>query len=283
MKTILMPFNDALVGTHTLDQACLIAHRFDGHIEGLYLTRTAQVYPVDGIALAGAGAYIAYLPEDSVDQSESDRDRFIQLMAERGVPMRPLEEAGPGPSASWKVVEGLEAQIVGDRARLFDLTVIGRTASDAPTDWEAMVEAVLFESGRPVLIAAPQAPEQLGKNVVIHWNASHEAARTIAAGMPFLREAERVLTVTVAGDEVPGPSAEEMVASLVRAGVTAESRVVEPKGRSVGEALLEEASDLSADLMIKGAYTHNRLRQLVFGGVTRHVLSRAELPVVMAH
>ena len=283
MKTILLPFSDEPPAVHALDQACLVAHRFDSHIEGLFLNRTAQVFPVDGIALAGAGAYITYLKDDGVDHTETARERFTELMAERGVAMRDLTETGPGPSASWNAVEGLEAQIVGDRARLFDLTVIGRTSRDAPTDWEAMCEAVFFESGRPVLLAAPETPEELGKNVVIHWNASHEAARTIAAGMPFLRDADQVLTVTVAGDQVPGPSGEAMVANLVRAGVSAESRTVEPAGRSVGETLLDEAVSVGADLMIKGAYTHNRLRQLVFGGVTRHVLSRAELPVVMAH
>ena len=283
IKTILLPFNDEPQALPALDQACLIAHRFDSHIEGLYFARRPQILPVDGIALAGAGAYIACMKDEDAGHTDAVRGRFAELMEERGVPMRPLTEAGAGPSASFEAVEGFEAQIVGDRARLFDITVIARTSDQAVTDWEAMCESVFFESGRPVLLAAPHTPEQLGRNVAIHWNASHEAARTIAAGMPFLREADRVFMITVAGAEVPGPSAEAAVANLVRSGISAESQTVEAGGRSAGEALLDAASSVGADLMVKGAYTHSRLRQLVFGGITRHVLSHAELPVVMAH
>ena len=283
IKTILLPFNDEAQGLTALEQACLIAHRFDSHIEGLHFARRPQILPVDGIALAGAGAYIACMKDEDAAHTDAARERFSALMAERGVPMRPLTEAGSGPSASFESVEGFEAQIVGDRARLFDITVIARTSDQAITDWEAMCESVFFESGRPVLLAAPETPQELGRNVVIHWNASHEAARTIAAGMPFLREADRVFMVTVAGAEVPGPSAEDAVANLVRSGISAESRTVEASGQSAGEALLEAAKSVGADLMVKGAYTRGRLRQLVFGGITRHVLSHAELPVVMAH
>ena len=283
IKTILLPFNDEPQALPALEQACLIAHRFDSHIEGLFFARRPQILPVDGIALAGAGAYIACMKGEDAGHTDAMRERFAALMTERGVPMRPLTETGSGPSASFESVEGFEAQIVGDRARLFDITVIGRTSDQAITDWEAMCESVFFESGRPVLLAAPETPEALGRNVVIHWNASHEAARTIAAGMPFLRQADRVFIVTVAGAEVPGPSAEAMVANLVRSGISAESRTVEASGQSPGEALLEAAKNVGADLMVKGAYTHSRLRQLVFGGITRHVLSHAELPVVMAH
>ena len=283
IKTILLPFNDEPQALPALEQACLIAHRFDSHIEGLYFTRRPQILPVDGIALAGAGAYIACMKDEDAGHTEAVRERFVRLMAERSIPMRPLTEAGEGPSAGFESVEGFEAQIVGDRARLFDITVIGRTSDQAITDWEAMCESVFFESGRPVLLAAPETPEELGRNVVVHWNASHEAARTIAAGMPFLRRADRVFMVTVAGAEVPGPSAEDAVASLVRSGISAESRTVETAGRSAGHALLEAARGVGADMMVKGAYTRGRLRQLVFGGITRHVLSHAELPVVMAH
>ena len=283
IKTILLPFNDEPQALCALEQACVIAHRFDSHIEGLYFVRRPQILPVDGIALAGAGAYIACMKDEDTGHTEAVRGRFTELMAERGIPIRPLTEAGSGPSASFESVEGFEAQIVGDRARLFDITVIGRTSDQAVTDWEAMCESVFFESGRPVLLAAPETPKHFGRNVVIHWNASHEAARTIAAGMPFLREADQVFIVTVAGAELPGPSAEAMVANLVRSGISAESRAVEAEGRSAGEALLDTAKSVGADLMVKGAYTRSRLRQLVFGGITRHVLSHAELPVVMAH
>ena len=284
IKTILLPFNDEPQALPALDQACLIAHRFDSHIEGLHFARRPQILPVDGIALAGAGAYIACMKDEDAGHTDAVRGRFAELMEERGVPMRPLTETGAGPSASFEAVEGFEAQIVGDRARLFDITVIARTSDQAVTDWEAMCESVFFESGRPVLLAAPHTPEQLGRNVAIHWNASHEAARTIAAGMPFLREAgPRVHDHGGGGGGAGGRARRPRSRTWCAGGISAESQTVEAAGRSAGEALLDAASNVGADLMVKGAYTHSRLRQLVFGGITRHVLSHAELPVVMAH
>ena len=90
-----------------------------------------------------------------------------------------------------------------------------------------------------------------------------------------------VLTVT--GATVPGPSGEDLAEHLRRGGVNASAKTVDPGTRPVGGAILEEAQSQGADLLFKGAYTHARLRQMIFGGPTRHILTHAELPVFMAH
>jgi nucleotide-binding universal stress UspA family protein len=145
------------------------------------------------------------------------------------------------------------------------------------------LEAALFESGRPILIAPPRPPEALGKNIVIAWNGSTETARTIAFAMPFLAQAERVNVLTVEGGGVLGPTGTEVVRHLGRSGISATAAEVAPGERSVGEAILEEAAAEGADLLVKGAYTHSRLRQMIFGGATSHILDAADLPVFMAH
>jgi nucleotide-binding universal stress UspA family protein len=101
--------------------------------------------------------------------------------------------------------------------------------------------------------------------------------------MPFLTRAEQVTVLTVEGETVPGPSGAHLAQHLVRNGINASALTVEPKGRSGGAAFLEEARVMNADLMLKGAYTHTRLRQMIFGGLTRHILTHAELPVLLAH
>ena len=123
----------------------------------------------------------------------------------------------------------------------------------------------------------------LGDIIAIHWNGSTEAARTIALGMPFLNNASRVVVLTNTDGMVPGPSGEDVTRHLRRHGLPAEYRGIASGSTASGEALLTECTEMGADLLIKGAYTHNRLRQLVFGGATRHILSHAELPVLMAH
>jgi nucleotide-binding universal stress UspA family protein len=145
------------------------------------------------------------------------------------------------------------------------------------------LETALFESGRPILIAPPSPPANLGQNVVIAWNGSTETARTIAMAMPFLARAEQVLVLSVDEGMVPGPSAAEVAQNLVRNRIQARSRHAQAAGRGAGAAILEEAAAAGADLLLKGAYTHSRLRQMIFGGATSHILGAAEIPVIMAN
>ena len=144
-------------------------------------------------------------------------------------------------------------------------------------------EAALFDSGRPVLMAPPVAPQTLGDTVLIHWNRSTETARAIALAMPVLAQAKRVQFLFVEGNSVAGPSAREAVGHLAAHGITATEKTVEAKGRNPGEVILAEAKTFGADLLIKGAYTQSRLRQMIFGGATSHILARAEIPVLFAH
>ncbi len=173
----------------------------------------------------------------------------------------------------------------GQRARVFDLTVVGRPMPGSMTPAMNTLETVLFESGRPILIAPPSPPSYIGKNIVIGWNGGTETARAIALAKFLLREAEQVTVLAVEGGMVPGPSAEDVITNLRRDAVVADLKVV-PGRRSAAEAgkvILQEAADLNADLVIKGGYTQSRLRQMIFGGATAAILANAEVPVLMAH
>jgi nucleotide-binding universal stress UspA family protein len=111
-----------------------------------------------------------------------------------------------------------------------------------------------------------------------------EQARATALAMPILQQADRVTVLTVVGEtEVAEPSAELLIRYLRGNGIAAEARTVELDGRGTGEAILATAKSLSCDLLIKGAYTQYRLRQMIFGGTTRHILANATLPVFLAH
>jgi nucleotide-binding universal stress UspA family protein len=145
------------------------------------------------------------------------------------------------------------------------------------------LEAALFESGRPVLIAPPTPPDKLGDVVVVAWNGSTETARTIALAMPFLAQAETVLVLSVEDGMVPGPSGGEVAHGLMRNGIAAKTQQIRAGDRPVGAAILDHCREVGADLLLKGAYTHSRLRQMIFGGATSHILGAAELPVIMAH
>jgi hypothetical protein len=94
-----------------------------------------------------------------------------------------LETDAQGPIAGWREMDGREAQVVGEYGRLFDLIIVGRTAGEPAGRWQEVCEAALFETGRPVLLAAPRSPAALGHTVVVAWNGSTETARTVALAM----------------------------------------------------------------------------------------------------
>jgi nucleotide-binding universal stress UspA family protein len=173
---------------------------------------------------------------------------------------------------------------VGSHGRVFDVIVMGRSTRNTTGLHNQGINSGLFDSGRPILLAPPSPPDQIGTNVLIAWNRSTEQARAIALAMPLLQRADQITVLTiVGGTEVSGPSAERLVQNLRRHRIAAELKRVGLDGKSTGETILATARLLGCDLLIKGAYTQSRLRQLIFGGATQHVLENAMMPVLLAN
>jgi nucleotide-binding universal stress UspA family protein len=227
-------------------------------------------------------SYVTQLEEEGERLAERAKARFDIALAAHGIEPSPIGSDTGAASASWREFEGLEGQVLGDYGRVFDLIVIGRGFGYPWSDWDAMCEAALFECGRPVLVT-PDNKSTLGEHAAIAWNGSTETARTIALSMPLLSKSKQLTVITLDGWSVPGPDGEQMVRHLQRNGIATALHNVGLNGRTPGQAICAEATAVGADLMIKGAYTQSRLRQLVFGGATRHILYESKLPVVMAH
>jgi nucleotide-binding universal stress UspA family protein len=205
-------------------------------------------------------------------------------MERKGVPLvSPTNAMVDGPVAAWVEEESPNSEIVGTRSRVFDITVVARPVKGANIAAMSILEAALFEGGRPILIAPPTAPTKMGDNVVIAWNGSTETARTVAFAMPFLLKASKVTVISMLGFGVAGPSTADVARQLQRNGIPATWKDYQTRDRRAGPAFLEEAAALGADLLVKGAYTQSRVRQMIFGGATDHILSNAELPVLMSH
>jgi len=281
MKTILVPFRGDEPAMAALGLAHAVADRFGSYVEGLFARQPPPLVSGDGITIPGE--YLAELDEEARLAGERAQKRFTDFMTDKGVPVQDVHLGRDGPTAGWRDSEGFESQVVGEHGRLFDLIVVGCAGRQAGAERDSVCEAALFDSGRPVLVASTEPPEILGETVVVAWNGSTETARTIGLGMPFLLGAKRVVVLTVEGSTVPGPGPDEVADHLVHNGVKAEARTAQPEGRGGGQAILDECQALGADLMLKGAYTHSRLRQMIFGGATSHILAHAELPVLMAH
>lgn len=171
------------------------------------------------------------------------------------------------------------------QASLADLVVIGRATAHNRAR-QAVIEDILFKSGRPVLLVADRPLRQRSwDKVVIGWNAKAEAVRAVAGAMPFLKRAQRVVVATVDAKPINGAPTpgEDLAAYLLHHGIKAEVHNVDGLGRTEARALLDEAIAVDADMLVLGAYGHSRAREFFFGGVTRELLAASSIPLLMAH
>src|SRR3974390_17009 len=277
MKMILVPMENYDAMRSALETALLLARRCDSYIEGFALRLAINQF-IGGDIVGGLPSYT----EEIAEEAKKARKIFESFMQEHKVPQSNM--ATKGMSFGWldKAPEG--ESFVGSYGRVFDVIVMSRPDAKSSPLYARAIESGLFESGRPTLLSPPSPPRQIATNVLIAWNCSTEQARATALAMPLLQKADRVTVLTVTGGTgVPGPSAEQLIRYLQRNGIVAEWMRTELDGRSTGEAILATAQSLGCDLLVKGAYTQSRLRQMIFGGATQHVLAHAALPVLLAN
>jgi nucleotide-binding universal stress UspA family protein len=289
MKTILVPTEQSGAMEQALNCALLLAEKFGGRVEGFALRpAVAEMVAMD----PDAGMTMVAVKENDADMVRQAEELFRAFMQRRGIAQQ-AGDAPPSPSAvgstvhsvtwAWNADAPSGHDFVGSYGRVFDIIVLARPGEQWQSPSMVTLESALFESGRPVLIAPPDGLRSLATNIMIAWNRSTEQARATAFAMPLLKRAERVTILTVEGATVAGPSGEELAHSLAAHGIAAATMTLPAGKANAGEMILRKASELGCDLIVKGAYTQSRLRQMIFGGTTRHILTNANLPVLMAH
>jgi nucleotide-binding universal stress UspA family protein len=283
MKTILVPTENNAAMLSALDAALLLAQKFGSCIEGFPLRpAVADMVAMD----PDAGLTMVAVKENDAEMVRQAEELFRSFMQQHGLAQR--LDAAPAAAAatlSWSWLKSAPSghDFVGSYGRVFDVIVLARPEAEWQSPSMVTLESALFESGRPVVIAPPTSPRSFATNVLIAWNCSTEQARATAFAMPLLHRAERVTILTVEGSTVAGPSGEDMARTLKINGIAAEPITIAPGKVSAGETILTKAAEIGCDLLVKGAYTQSRLRQMIFGGTTRHILAHAKLPVLMAH
>ena len=199
---------------------------------------------------------------------------FSELAAENGI------------SAEFRIIwDNAQGDAATLRALQCDLIIAAHPKlADLPSDWSA--EQLLLVTGTPVLLV-PIAwqGEAIGDTVLIAWNRSREARRAVNDAIPFITPASGVVILVVDGDRDAERYGEEpglnLVDHLSRHGIGATITCVSSEGASIAEKILDQATKGGADLLVIGAYSHPRTTQLLFGGVTRSLLSQARLPLLI--
>jgi nucleotide-binding universal stress UspA family protein len=283
-----MPFRDLLVhldasrqGAERLDYAIEWATRDRAHLTGLYtldlaptLAELARAYPGP---VEHFETYVQ-LRTTAVDRAKEVEGQFRSALQRAEI------------QGEWRFAEGPPAETVALHARYTDLTIVGQIDQANPGGGAARMipEETLLSSGRPLVIL-PYAGkfQNIGRNVVVGWKPTREAARALADALPILEQAAKVTVLTVnpdrGPDTEPGIAAADIAVHLARHGVHVEARTTIADDIETGDVLLNEVADHNADLLVIGGYGHPRIREAMFGGVTRHILRSMTVPVLMAH
>lgn len=291
-KTILVPAGGADTDTPVFETALAVAQLSGAHL--IFLHIRLDVRDVIASMAAGDLGASGVGMGSLIDDMEADAAK-LQAVAKSAVEAFCAREKilitdtppGGTPSArtvtaEWRTEIGRLTDSISAYARATDLMVAGRSPSSAGVGGEVL-EAGLMDSGRPLLIASTQAPK-VPETIAIAWKDTPEAARAVAAALPFIGAAAKVLLVSVEEHGAPVDKScdrlREMLSwhnpnvSVVRLEVNKQPPV---------ELLLAEVAKSGAGLLVMGGYGHSRLREAVFGGFTQRVLEAAAIPVLMTH
>lgn len=288
IKRILVPLTGSDGDHATLTTAILVAVQFGSHLEIVYQAVPAvsdrELERAFGnMGMARYRDFVDTQRSNREDKSHHTRHLFDELTETHGVAHHDNPIAAARPSASWREIETPVAEVVGHDGGVCDLIVVGRPADIVGDPGKTVVGAALFASGRPVLVAPPTAPERLDRRVMIAWNRSIQSGRAVAGAMPFLHRSGDVLVLSLTTGAKQGASAPDLARYLALHDIEPRVREIPPNGRAVGDVLLSECAQQEAGLLVMGAYSHSRVREMLLGGVTRHVLAHAEVPLLMVH
>lgn len=303
IKTIILHQGRDTHSPRRLKAAAALAARHDAHLIGVFVNASAAdlVNMEWAIGSKGVEKWLA----SSQEAHDRAKEAFEACLSSDKL------------SGEWRTMEGTDAQAMMAAGRHGDLTILGQTDPDERAYDGGMPDDVVLGAGGPVLIV-PYAGSfsAFGKRMMIAWNGSREAARAAKDAMPFLQQAGKVLVYSVAPEGGTRSSGAEICSYLARHGVEAElaqgargaeadavdstletigdfgfqqrgawtySRHHAVEEINVGDALLSAVADNAIDLLVMGAYGHARLREMVFGGATRHILQTMTVPVLMSN
>lgn len=275
-----MPLKDILVHVDgsrhcavRLDLAAALAAAHDAHLTGLHVRSEQQV---PQFVRSQFGPQVVALQNQFANEARAQAESLFEHR---------LRAAGV--NHEWRAAEGDPYEVVALHARYADVTVLGQTDPEDDED-RALPDHLVLDAGRPVLVV-PYAGRFSGafNRVMVAWNGSREATRAVNDALPLLRKAKKVVVMAAnpgggidGHGDVPGA---DLSLHLARHGVNAEAQQVQADDLNIGQILLSRCADEDVDLLVMGAYGRSRVRELVLGGATRHVLEHMTMPVLMSH
>jgi nucleotide-binding universal stress UspA family protein len=287
IKYIVVPATGTEADAPVFTTALGAARLLPAHLEFLHVRLDVQTVLTAMAAndLSGGVGYdqmLESLEQDATARQKTAEIAFRDFCEREGVPIS-SDPTTDLPSAELRMETGDEPTWLATHGRAGDMLVLGRSR-EGETSAMDVLESCLMATGRPVLIAPTTAPVALSGVVAIAWKDRPEAADAVAAALPFIELADRVIIFSV--DE--GRDSDQHACERLRHSLAWHNRHVtvqwlKQDDRPPVEVLLEAAGAAKADMLVMGGYSHSRMREVIFGGFTRRVLHDANLPVLIAH
>ena len=277
VKTILVYVPSGKNAAATLESVLGLASKRNAHVIGLHLAPDLPVY----------GEFPAEVSQEVIERLQKAGD---DAAAAAKAAFEKVFKGG-AVTHEWRgfvVSYVMGADLIAQQGRGVDLIVCGKPDEEIPDAWSDFAETALMGSGRPVLIVPPgMGSKPIGARAVIAWNDTREAARAVFDSLDLIAGAESVRVFTMIGDEDERAAAEangaQLIATLGRHGVQAKFEVTVASRGTTGETICAKLADSDCDLLIMGGYSHSRLREMIFGGVSRDILRNTRVPTLVSH
>ena len=284
MRSIGIPVADREECGLALQAAFDLGKVLKSDVVGYHMRPAPQAAPAN-IDLAGIWAGAGGWPEEDLEVSRAAAQRAEQLFSrsaqQHGYTLSHRHGSASAPIALFQENEGTPDTLFTRVGPVNDLLVVSRPSKKGGTKSFVVMMSALMDSATPVLVMPQHAASFRMTRLAIAWNGGRPEALLVRAALTLLQAADDVVFITEGQDHKPGPTASEMMHYLMAHGV--ESRQVTVQGRDTGRTLVESAQQEGSDVLLCGAYSRGRMREMVFGGVTEHLLTKTDFPVIMMH
>ena len=285
-RKILVPLMGTARDAQVLPAAFEVAKAFGSHVAAVFVRpdpTTVVPYLGEGVS-AGVLQEIMDASRKAANLSAAAaRAAFDKAAREAGATTFDVAAAANGLGASFAVRDGMVPDVIADEAQLSDLVVFDVPVDAKDVTLRDMLEAALLHGRKPMLLVPHRAAKIVGAKAAIGWDGSAVAAYAVSAAMPLLQRAEAIEILNVTAGPIDTMQMDRLRDYLRLNGLSAVEHGINPGSHGAAAALVDGAQRASAGLLVIGGYGHSRLRELVLGGVTRHVLAHVTMPILMAH
>ena len=275
MRNILLPFEYIETIPHLLDCAVSLAKKYNSSVSGVAIHQRIDSF----IAQEGSIVFDSLHHDENKEEATKYKERFIDHINTLKKSDSDLSDL----KYKWLSEELENQKYLGDLSRVYNVVIISRPYQELQSASLSSIQTILFDGGRPVMLIPMNKQIDIGKEVVISWNCTTESSRAVFAALPILKKANNVTILTVEKVITDGPSGEQVSELLASHGIDAKPVTISGDEKKIGDAILDFSKSIDADLIVKGAYTQSRLREIIFGGATRHLMLHSEIPIYLVN